>query len=341
MCGNSLVDALTSKEVNLSHVKIILYSEELARSDLSGHINTLISNVDVRPQTSVAICRGKAEDFFKNVTPVLETSPARYYDLILSSYNYTSESAGTELIDFYTAAQSIDREATAVIAEINKNIQSSQSGGNNTQGNNDSQSDSGGSGKSGSASGSESNNEKSEAKFAGLAIFKGSKMVGEISPLLTMGHLIMTNKLQDAAITVPDVENQNKLASITIRQNRPCKFDVQIENNVPKIKITAYLDAHLESSGTTTDYLNNDNKYKLNKAVEEKVTQIVNDYLNKLIEYDSDIAGIGREAKLLCKTWKEFEDLKWKEIFKNTEFDVSSDVSLNVSQIIFHRIPNQ
>ena len=340
MFGNSLVDALTSKEVNLSHVKLILYSEELARSDLSGHINTLISNVDIRPQTSVAICRGKAEDFFKNVTPVLETSPARYYDLILSSFNYTSESAGTELIDFYTSAQSIDREATAVIAEIkdneSKNMQNSQSGSNNIQGKSDSQSNAGG-----SNTNSESNNEKKEAKFAGLAVFKGSKMVGEISPLLTMGHLIMTNKLQDAAITVPDVGDKNKLASITVRQNKPCKFDVKIENNIPKIKINVYLDAHLESSGTTTDYLDNDNKYKLNKAVEEKITQIVNDYLNKLIECDSDIAGIGREAKLLCTTWKEFEELNWKEIFKNAEFDVSSSVSLNVSQIIFHRIPNQ
>lgn len=335
MFGNSLVDTLTSKEVNLSHIKLILYSEELARSDLGGHINSLISNVSVRPQTSVAICRGKAEDFFKNVTPVLETSPARYYDLILSSFNYTSESAGTELLDFYTAAQSIDRECAAVLAEITKKDESGQSeqGGNNVQGNNENSGISGG--------GSQSNNEKSEAKFAGIAVFKGSKMVGEISPELTMGHLIITNELQDGTITVEDIENPTKLVSISLRQNKACKFDVKIENDTPKIKIQVYLDAHLQSSSATTDYLNNDNKHLLNKKVEEKVTEIVNDYLNKLIELDSDIAGLGREARQNFLTWKEFEDLNWQEIFKNSEFEVSTSAALNVSQIVFHRLPNK
>lgn len=350
--GNSIVNALTSKEVNLSHIKLIIYSEELARSDLAGHINSLISNASIRPKTSVAICKGTAEDFFKNVAPVLESSPARYYDLILSSFNYTSESIGSELIEFYTSAQSIDKEAAVVIAKIindptEENL-TSEGGQNNSgkeQNGNKKDDVSGGDAESQGTSelqfaGSESNNQKSEAKFAGIAAFRGSKMVGEISPELTMGHLILSNGLREGTITVPDIETPDKLASITLRQNKGCSFDVNIEGNVPKIKIKVFLDAHFQSSGATTNYLENENKHKLNESVEKAVIDIINGYLDKLIEFDSDIVGIGKQVRKKYLTWEDFENLNWKEIFKNSEFEVETDVSLNVSQIIFHRIPN-
>ena len=86
--GNSKVNSLTSKEVNLSHVKLIVYSEELAKQDLSGHINSLVSNVAIRPKTTVALCKGKAKDFLENITPNLEASPARYYELLFESQKY-------------------------------------------------------------------------------------------------------------------------------------------------------------------------------------------------------------------------------------------------------------
>lgn len=140
--ANSIVNSMTSKEVDLSHTKIILYSEELARSDLTGHINSLISNIDIRPKTSVAICRGKAEDFLKNISPILEVNPAKYYELILSSFNYTSESIGSELVNFYSAVQSIDREAVVVISELIDEGAKEKEGKNENQTNSKNQSSS-------------------------------------------------------------------------------------------------------------------------------------------------------------------------------------------------------
>ena len=76
--ANSKINTLASKELNLSHTKMILYSEELAKESLEGHINSFLSNPNVRPKTIISICKGKAKDFLENITPVLETSPARY-----------------------------------------------------------------------------------------------------------------------------------------------------------------------------------------------------------------------------------------------------------------------
>lgn len=385
--ANSVVNSITTKEINLSHIKIVIYSEELARSDLAGHINSLISNVDIRPKTAVAICRGKAEDFLNEVAPILESSPARYYDLMLSAYQYTSESASTELIDFYSACQSYDRDAIAVIAENFERTSVKQFGANSVNGgipggeislegkapsDNESSSDSSGSeGSGGSSSGGESSSsegsssegsssesssggssggegssggssqeEGKETRFAGLAVFKGSKMVGEISPSLVLPYLILNNSLNEGTIIVEDVEDKEKLASITLLEHEAPKFNVSFENGIPKVKIDISISAHLQSSGGTTNYLDKKNKQALKKEIEEKITSIIQEYLDKTIELGCDISGIGRYAKKHYLTWQEFDDSNWKENYKNLKYEINMNIDLDVSRIIFHRLPN-
>ena len=309
--GNSIVNTMTSKEVNLSHINIILYSEEIAKKGLTGHINGLLSNPEIRPKTPVAICKGRAEDFFNKVTPVLEANPSRYYSLILSSFNYTDETVGSELMSFYADAQSIDRETSTVIGEIT------------------------------TAQDSESGKEEDNAIFKGLAAFKGDKMVGEIDSKITDAHLLITNALTKGTITVEDAENSSEIATVTIKQHSPTKIKVKIENNIPKVDINVFVAAHLEATSSTTDYLKDENKIKLRTSIENKIKSNVYEYLNKIKELDSDIAGIGKYAKKNYLTWQEFEAVEWQKIFKNSEFKVTANVNLDISRIIFHKLPNQ
>lgn len=311
--GNSIVNTMASKEINLSHINIILYSEEIAKKGLSGHINGLLGNTDIRPKTPVAICRGKASDFFNQITPVLETNPARYYSSILSSFNYTDESIGSELISFYSNAQSIDREASTVIGEISSEEL------------NDSASD----------------ENKDKAVFKGLAVFKAGTMIGEIPPKITDAHLLLTNALKRGNVTVKDPEDENSIATATIRQYTPTKINVDVKDKVPKVDITLFINAHFEASNSTTDYLNPENKLKLKKAIQEKITSNIYEYLNEIKKLDSDIVGIGKYAKVKCLTWEDYEDLHWQEIFKNSEFNVKVEVDLDISRIVFHKLPNQ
>ncbi|MBQ8300220.1 MAG: Ger(x)C family spore germination protein [Clostridia bacterium] len=344
--GNSKVNALTSKEVNLSHVKLIVYSEELAKNDLSGHINSLISNVSIRPKTTVAICKNSAKDFLKNITPDLESSPARYYELLFSSQNRTNESAKSELIDFYTATTSIERDSAIILLSNKKSgddSDTSKKSGNSNDSQNSEQNSTGSSSEGQSSQGSSSSQgdkENSQKKFAGLAVFKGSKMVGEIPQDLIMSHLILTNELKQGDITVYDAKEDGKLASIFLRQEKKCKYDVTMKNDIPEINIKIKLTGHLRSSTSTTDYLDKENKNILTSNIEKEIKTLVEKYIQLTQSYNTDTAGIGRYVKQEFLTWDEFEKLKWNEQYKNARFNINVDVDLNVSRIIFHRISN-
>lgn len=347
--ANELVNTISSKEVNLSHIKLILYSEELAKSDLSEHLNSLISNFDIRPKTRVAICKGKAEEFLKEVAPILESSTARYYDLILDSYTYSSAIADTDLLAFNTATESIDREATAIITQLKEKgtITTATSnydeirieGEDSSKDSQKSENSDNSSSKEGSSK--EKNPEEKEAKFAGLAMFNGGKMIGEVPPSLVIAHLMLTSDLEEASISLNDIKVEGKKVSIMLHQNSNCKIDVDIINDKPQISVELLLNAHLMSSGSTTNYLEKENKNILKKEIEKEIKNVVSDYLNLIISSNSDIAGIGRYVKKNYLTWNEFKDQNWKENFKNSEFKVNVDVDLDISQVIMHYLENE
>ena len=68
---------------------------------------------------------------------------------------------------------------------------------------------------------------------------------------------------------------------------------------------------------------------------------IISEYLDLTIhKFDSDIAGIGRLARANFLTWEEFENYKWLEKYKNSKYDIDVETSLNVSQVISHKVKN-
>lgn len=343
--GNSKVNSLTSKEVNLSHVKLIVYSEELAKQDLSGHINSLVSNVAIRPKTTVALCKGKAEDFLKNITPNLEASPARYYELLFESQKYTDDTIASELINFYSTASSLDQATTLMILsnqsgddekssktknEENMKIEQSIAGMSNKSNQNE---------KTGTGDETEEKSE-SETKFLGIAAFNGGKFVGTIPEELVASHLILTSSLKNGNITVDDVKEKNRLASIYLRQEKKCKFNVDLKNDIPEINIDIALIAKLQSSNSTTDYLNKENKNRLKEKIEEKLEKQITAYIKMTQGFNSDIAGIGKYVKTKYLTWEEFEKSNWHKNYKSAKINVTVTVDLNVSRVISHTVPN-
>lgn len=298
--ANSKLNTIASKELNLSHTKLIVYSEELAKDGLQGHVNSFLSNPNVRPKTIISVCSGKAKDFLENISPILETSPARYYELILSSFNYTGKLAGTEILNFYMNSKALYKTPIAVMSKLTEN---------------------------------------SVAEFAGLALFRDEKMVGKLNENLVISHLILTDSLKNDIITLDDIYDTEKTLTFSIKQTKKPKIKVSINDNIPHINIETFLDIHLESNGGNTDYLKQENKDILNKVLNEHITSLIYEYLNLTTSLAVDPAGFGRYAKSNCLTYKEFENYDWPKIYKNSKFDVKTNIELNVAQIVSHTMP--
>ncbi|MBQ9267489.1 MAG: Ger(x)C family spore germination protein [Clostridia bacterium] len=313
-----------SKEINLSQNKMIVFSEELAKEGLEGYINPFVTNKEIRPRTSIVICKSTAKEFLTTITPILEPNPARYLDLMLSSHSYSGFNVGTELVDFYWNVQSKYTQPIAILAKPKENSKKQDSSSGNSGG-----------GGGGPADAEESTvAENSTPVFIGIAAFSGTTMVGELLDEEVIPHLILTNTLSPANFEVPDINDETKTTTVTISQKKRPQIELTLENDIPKIKIVSNVYAQLLTTGTPANFFEAETRYKLAKEIEEKLKTLINDYLEKTKEFKTDITGFGKLLKPQYWTIEELEKIDWHEIYPNAEFDITVNVNLDASQIV-------
>ena len=81
--ARSLLDRSLGKTPNLSHLKLIVFSVDLARDGLLQHTQLLQNEREVRPNTDLLLAEDGAESWLKQVKPTLEATTPRYYELLL------------------------------------------------------------------------------------------------------------------------------------------------------------------------------------------------------------------------------------------------------------------
>ena len=101
-------NAIVSKDLSLSHAKVIVISEEIARKGVFGITDVIARNNEIRPDVYLAVAEN-AGDYLEGVKPVVELNPVKYYQLI-----YENKKGGfvpqNTASDFYMACVAEDRD---------------------------------------------------------------------------------------------------------------------------------------------------------------------------------------------------------------------------------------
>ncbi len=322
--GINLINSYMNKKVYLSHCKIIVLSESLAKEGVASYIATFENNTELRPDCNIIVSRCSAEDFLNNSSPGLETLSARYYELALSSSEYTGYTDNITLHSFFFAYDNDFIQATAILGGINTDATHKQ----NTDV---------------SYASIDGNYKADETPIKhatnletmGLAVFKGDKMVGELTGIESMSHLMITNTFNSSSITIPNPFSQNEIIDLSIYKNKDTINDVQLVNGLPYIKSYINLDAYVISSGENLDFTKEENIELLEKYAESYLEEKVISYLYKTSkEFQSDIVGFGRKLSKNYLTINDFKELDWLNIYDNSFFDVEVNVRLRSSQLL-------
>lgn len=88
-----------TKEINIAHCKLILFSKSLAEKSIESEVKSVIENPDMRPTVLVAVSESTAEDYLNNISSPFELNPARYYDMVFDK-DYSPQSFSAHLYDF-------------------------------------------------------------------------------------------------------------------------------------------------------------------------------------------------------------------------------------------------
>lgn len=323
--GISLIDNYISKKINLSHCKAIVISEELAYEGVSEYIFTLVNDLEMRPDCNIIISRCNASDYLENSQPTLESVSARYYELTLNSSEYTGLTENVTLADFYSNMLSTTNQPHAILGGINTNSTNSDDSSNAPY-------DAQGSYKAGETP----IKSKTVLENMGLAIFYGDKLVGELTGLESLCHLLVVNKLESATISVPSPFDKNSIINLFITSPKNTKTSIKFINGTPYINCDVTLTANITSFDEHFDYSSEENLKLIEDYTNSYLEQNISSYLYKTSkEYKCDIANLGRQAVKNYLTWEEWIESDWLYNYQNSFFSVNVDSNVRARRIIY------
>ena len=310
----NFMNAYVSKEINLSHCKVIVISEEVAKRGIAKEIFSLMNKVQIRPDNHVIISTCPAQKYIESVSPSLENLVAKFYEILPRSGEYTGYTVNGELGDFFTKIVCTTCEPCAILGNVVSNgTEESSSGSDSSE--------------------SEMVSAKNGIENIGLAAFKEDKLVGTLTAEETLAHLLLTNQLKSCNISVPDPDDESKKIDLFLTSNHTAKVQVSILNGTPFVKSHLTVNAKLASvdslSKETSPESSEQRLKKVEQSAEHYLKTLLSNYCYKTAkEFHSDIAGFGRHAIHNFKTSDEFDEYDWLNHYQDAFFETDAKVTI-------------
>ncbi len=314
--GLNLLNSYLSKPVDLSHCSIIVFSTELAEKGLHDYIYTFVNNVEIRPSCNILVCTCSVKEFFENSSNSLESYSSNYESL---NENLTGYTEIVTISDFFLKTNDTFGEPFAILCGLSSNDISSLS--------------------TSASSGSSGDDEKKEGKptlkTLGLAVFKEDNLVGFLSPLETLAHLILTNELENTRLSIPNPFEENSIIDLFLTQKSNTKVKIDIIDGKPVVNVTAKLTAKISSISNNQKYLDEEKLKTLQKSANQYLEKVFMDYFKTTSrKYKSDVGGLGKYAVNKFWTWNDWDNFKWKEAYTQASFNVKVDTNITSSYFL-------
>ena len=343
--GINLADHIVSKELSLSHAKLIVFSEDVAKEGISDIMETFARNEEMRPDIFLAVATEGAQEYLFKVKPVVEVNPARYYQLIYEQ-DYTAGIPKNTAATFYGNQKSGMSDNALPLAGTVKLEKEEDEG-------EDESSDKGGGGGESETSeganpeesknklqpdapstnqrfeyrlrdyiaGEVAINENNESETMGMAYFLGEKEVGRAGSIETELYNMLIGNFHESYLTLM-CDKQDAVTVLALSNKKP-RYD--IDRKKRRVEITMYFESDLYS--LPTDYLANTGIEGFERAAHDEITEAAEKFINETMRPSgADLLGLRERFKSKFLTNADYDAHK-DEIM---DYDISVNVKFRV-----------
>lgn len=321
----NLMNSYIGKEINLSHCKLIVFSEEVAVEGIGNRIYTLINNVQIRPSTNIIISKTDAKYYIENSKPSLESLPTKYYEIFPNSSKYTGYTVNSTIGDFYNGLTCNSCQPYAILGgmiQTDDNNLKEYSPEDPLNSGNMKSNESSISGKRGTEN-------------IGLAVFKADRLVGELNAIETVCFSIIKNQVNGFLITIVDPQDEENYLDLYLYHGNDTKSKVDIINGTPYITVDCKFDGRIYSMKDKSNYLNSNVLEEISSSAAEYIKLQMQNYLYKTAKiFKTDINGFGKSVLPKFLTKQELDEFNWTENYQNSFFTVNTDVNIKSGFLI-------
>lgn len=318
----NIMNAYLGKALNLSHCKIIVFSEDFAQNGISDEIYFLMNDIEIRPTTNIVVSKCNAKYYIAESKPSLENMVTKYYDIFPTSSEYTGYLYNATIGDFFNDLISDISEPYTILGGLTSSGSSSDYYNSSTKNSN-----------------LKSNNSPitgdRKTENIGLAVFKKDKLVGELTAIETICFSLLKSKSDSFLISVDNPEKENSFVDVYLTASKNPNIIVKFINGSPYIKINLNLTGKIYSMTDNSKYLNTDVLDIISKECSNYLESNISNFLYKTsIEYNSDITGLGKYSLSKFLNLKDLNNFNWKNNYKNCIFDIRINTNIDSSFLL-------
>ncbi|HHU19585.1 MAG TPA: hypothetical protein GXZ58_05020 [Bacilli bacterium] len=310
--ATDIANNFVTKKINLDHTRVIIISEELART---GQFISILQpssrTTQMRRNIQIIVTKEKAETFLRIASPELENKPHKYYQFMITRASETGVIPEADFHRFFQITEGKDDLFLAIFAsavyqeeDLSKPSIEKIAGELITTGGN-------------------------PAQFMGSAVFKNGKMIDILNAQETRMTTILdkTKKMDDIISAFPDPINPTYNIAGNFIQKEECNIDIKYdaENNHASINVFVPFEFETIAIPSMIRY-SDDNELKkiLKKALEEHYQSIAEKLIIKTQQqYQAEPFYWSLFIRKFFNDIPSYEEANWSEdIYPNADINV-------------------
>lgn len=318
------------------HAKLLVVGEDLARQGMAAYISELVRFHEIRRTMFLVIAKGTAYEFITGNSPILEQNPAKNLELLALASRKAGLIPSSQLHRFLVEMQSLGEEPLVILAGINK--QQPPEGEEKRDKNEGAPGLSIPIGKSDLhyVAGKSPSVGGNPVELLGAAVFKGDKMVGEITGEEVRYVLYLRGIFKQGITVVKDPFADDRFVSADLRLARPTQIRITKDGGKFHIRVRLMLEGGLIGSQGQEDYTDPKTLQTVETQLAKGIEKGCNDIIKRAqTTFESDIFSFGNKARHLTMTWQEWEHLDWPKEFPQASVNVTVGVELRRTGLLF------
>lgn len=314
--GLNLINNLVSKEINLSHAKVLIISKKLAEKGVTEYLNGVARGREFRPDIFIVVSNDPPDKYLENTKPIMESNTSKYFDLLLGN-RFSSFYPVIRLDNFYFRNKSDSIQPVAIFSQISRYDSTDQLKDAGGETNDDSVKLEGE-----YIAGEIPVVSEQKVEVMGMAVFKNGKMVGVAQGLEAACYQLVTGDYNYSYWTIPDPFDKDKRIIMNIFQRKKPVIKADISGD------RAAFDINIDIEGDFTSIQSNYNYEEHPEYVEKAFEALLEEQVSKFLkrtaeEFDSDICGLGKHLKKKFITLEEWNKFDWFDKYRNSSFNVN------------------
>ncbi|MDR7866728.1 MAG: Ger(x)C family spore germination protein [Sporomusaceae bacterium] len=311
--ARDLLNSQVARVPSLSHVKVFVIGESLARKGVGDALGPLLRFREFRGSMYIHIADNTtAAELIRANKPIIEKLGTRWVEGQMASASETGYYPRSFIHDFYVSLKAGSGSPYAVLAGI-----SSGSGEGKPQG--------------GLVAGEKTGEYLAEGvgirggnpvTLIGAALFRGDKMVGKLTSEESRMLAMLVGEFRRGYITVQDPLQPKSAINVHLRPGRQPKIDVRLVDGNVVIDIDILLEGEVTSIGSGINY----ESRNYNQLLEDQISAVIRQDVLKTVRYTqqvgSDPANFGKYIRPRFSTYNEYRQFDFDSKYPTAEVNV-------------------